>query len=474
MKRLLWMLALLCLPCWAQFPLRYATASQEVPLGYFVDKTDGDTAEDGLTISNTDIDIWKAGATTIADKNSGGATHIAGGIYYAVLDATDTDTLGPLVVFVHASGALTVRLECVVYPAVVYDALFAGTDNLQTDMIQVEGSDATDTLGAAQTGDAYALANNGTYGLSALETLVDDLEGRLTALRAGYLDNLSGGAAALEATAQSILTDTGTTIPGTITTMQGDVTDILADTNELQANQDWNPWDAGTRTLTAPTNLSIPSAGDNADAVWDEVIAGHATAGSTGAALSAATAPTASDVADAVWEETITDHSGTAGSTAEQLAAAGAGGDPWATPLPGSYTSGQAGYLIGNLLDSLDENVEAMLGTGFNESTHSLPAIAGRLWQGDGTVQITEDYGGENALGFYTDDANTIGVPNAVVRFYEKNAYDAGGRIWAATTRTDSTGGFTNNPVYLDPGNYYEIITHPDYVTAMHEFTVSD
>jgi len=32
---------------------------------------------------------------------------------------------------------------------------------------------------------------NATYGLSALETLVDDLESRLTAARAGYLDNIN-------------------------------------------------------------------------------------------------------------------------------------------------------------------------------------------------------------------------------------------------------------------------------------------
>jgi len=36
-----------------------------------------------------------------------------------------------------------------------------------------------------------ALLENATYGLSALETLVDDLEGRLTAARAGYLDNIN-------------------------------------------------------------------------------------------------------------------------------------------------------------------------------------------------------------------------------------------------------------------------------------------
>ena len=65
--------------------LRQSTAGQEVPLGYFVDSTDGDTEETGLTISNTDIKIWKWGATTLANKNSGGATHISNGIYYATL-----------------------------------------------------------------------------------------------------------------------------------------------------------------------------------------------------------------------------------------------------------------------------------------------------------------------------------------------------------------------------------------------------
>lgn len=120
-------------------PLRQSTASQEIPLGYFLDSTDGDTEETGLTIANTDIKLWKAGATTLANKNSGGATHISNGIYFAVLDATDTDTLGALVVHVHVASALTVRLECVVYPAKVYDSMIAGTDNLEVDAVQAAG-----------------------------------------------------------------------------------------------------------------------------------------------------------------------------------------------------------------------------------------------------------------------------------------------------------------------------------------------
>lgn len=119
---------------------RQATASQEVPLGYFVDSTDGNTEETALSIANTDIKIWKAGATTLANKNSGGGTHISNGVYYAVLDATDTDTAGSLVIFCHMSGALVTRTECVVLPAKVYDSLIAGSDNLEVDAVQWLGT----------------------------------------------------------------------------------------------------------------------------------------------------------------------------------------------------------------------------------------------------------------------------------------------------------------------------------------------
>jgi hypothetical protein len=122
--------------------LKQSTASQEVPLGYFVDSTDGNTEETALTIANTDIKIWKTGATTLANKNSGGATHISNGIYYAVLDATDTNTLGSLVIYVHVAGALSVKLECLVLAANVYDSLIGGGDYLEVDTVAIS-SDTT-------------------------------------------------------------------------------------------------------------------------------------------------------------------------------------------------------------------------------------------------------------------------------------------------------------------------------------------
>lgn len=68
--------------------------------------------------------------------------------------------------------------------------------------------------------------------------------------------------------------------------------------------------------------------------------------------LGAATAPSAASIADAVWTEAVADHSGVSGSTAEALAAAGGAGDPWITALPGSYSAGQAGYILGTNLNA--------------------------------------------------------------------------------------------------------------------------
>lgn len=128
--------------------LRQSTASQEVLLGPFLDDTDGKTAETGLTVANTDVKLFKHGATSEASKNSGGATHVAAGRYYAVLDATDTDTVGLLEVNVHVSGALPVNRKFQVLEEAVYDAFFAASapgyvSNAPVNVAQFGGSNLT-------------------------------------------------------------------------------------------------------------------------------------------------------------------------------------------------------------------------------------------------------------------------------------------------------------------------------------------
>jgi hypothetical protein len=181
--------------------LRYATASQEVPLGEFLDSTDGNTQEAALTIANTDIKLWKTGTTTLASKNSGGGTYISNGVYYCTLDATDTNTLGSMVIYCHVSGALATRTECLVLSAVNYDALIAGSDNLDVNAIQVNGT-------AQTAGDLYG----------ALTTIDDFLDTEVASILA-----------AVDTEVASILEDTGTTLPGTLTTIEGKIDTI--DTN---------------------------------------------------------------------------------------------------------------------------------------------------------------------------------------------------------------------------------------------------
>ena len=114
-------------------------------------------------------------------------------------------------------------------------------------------------------------------------------------------------------------------------------------------------WAAGTRTLTANTNLNDPTAGAIADAVWDEVQSGHTTAGTFGKYLDSEVSSagggglTEAGIADAVWDELTAGHA-VSGSTGEALTNAGAAGDPWAVSIPGSYTGSQAGKYLPDLI----------------------------------------------------------------------------------------------------------------------------
>lgn len=119
-----------------------------VKLGPFVDETDGYTAETALTIGQADIRLSKNGGDFAQTNDATGATHDESGWYGLPLDSTDTGTLGRLTVYVHESGARPVWREFMVVPANVYDSLISGSDYLQTDVQEIEGSDATNQINA--------------------------------------------------------------------------------------------------------------------------------------------------------------------------------------------------------------------------------------------------------------------------------------------------------------------------------------
>jgi hypothetical protein len=134
--------------------------------------------------------------------------------------------------------------------------------------------------------------------LLTIDNLVDDLETRLTAARAGYLDNISAGAIATAAQAAA----------------------IQADTDDIQTRLPAGL--VGGRMDAAVGSIQSTPVADIADAVWDEAQASHTTAGTTGASLNNAASA----------------------------------GDPWATALPGAYGAGTAGALLGAITDPVDES----------------------------------------------------------------------------------------------------------------------
>jgi hypothetical protein len=182
--------------------LKQSTAAT-VKVGPFIDSTDGDTAEIGLTISQADVRLSKNGGNIAQKSEVSACTHDELGYYDCNLDTTDTGTLGRLQLMVHEAGALPVWHEYMVLSANVYDSLVAGSDLLQTDATQISGDGPAADNAEAFFDNTGFVASNSTIGTTTTNT---DMRGTdsaalaATALtnvtwtdaRAGYLDNING------------------------------------------------------------------------------------------------------------------------------------------------------------------------------------------------------------------------------------------------------------------------------------------
>lgn len=144
----------------------------------------------------------------------------------------------------------------------------------------------------------------------------------------------------------------------------------------------------------------------------------------------------------AVWDESITGHT-TVGTFGGALNAAGSAGDPWSTSLPGAYSVGSAGYIVG---------------TNLNATVSSRSTYAGGDTSGTTTLlaRLTEARAGyidnlsagavalEATAQAILDDTGTAGV---VVASLANNSITAaalaadagteiGAAVWASATRT--------------------------------------
>lgn len=146
------------------------STSVDVPIGPFVDQTDGFTAESGLTLTQPDIRLKKNAGAWAQKAAAQTLSHEENGYYEVTLDATDTNTLGLLRLAVNESGALPIFEDFLVVPANVYDSLFS-TDLLQVDATQIlgDGQSATDLKDFADAG--YDPATNKVQGLVLADTV---------------------------------------------------------------------------------------------------------------------------------------------------------------------------------------------------------------------------------------------------------------------------------------------------------------
>ena len=133
------------------------STSVDVPIGPFLDETDGRTAETALTITQPDIRLKKNGANWAQKNAAQTLSHEENGFYEVTLDATDTGTLGLLRLAVFESGALPVWEDFMVVTANVYDSLFS-TDVLDVSVTQVNGTAAPNLVGGRFDASVGAMA----------------------------------------------------------------------------------------------------------------------------------------------------------------------------------------------------------------------------------------------------------------------------------------------------------------------------
>lgn len=329
------------------------------------------------------------------------------GLYYYEASTGDVDTLGTLIVTPSASGAYTFS-----YPvAIVEYSPFEAPDDADdvagavaaelgtgSGLTSLASASALSTVSSNLSGLISDVGSNGS-GLTAIPwnsawdaevqsecadalsaydpPTKSELDAAVAPLAtASGLSTVDGKIDTIDNIVDAILVDTDTTIPGLLATIDGNVDSILEDTgttlpatlSTIGGNVDSILTDTGTTIPGQISGISFPTAGDIADAVWDEAQSGHESAGTFGAYLDSAVSGvstggvSAADIADAVWDEDLSGHQN-AGSAGAGLSSAGSGADAGtiATAVASELGDGSGFTAITGALSTIDSIVDAIL-----------------------------------------------------------------------------------------------------------------
>ena len=292
-----------------------------------VDATDG-TPETGVAYNTSGIDLWyrREGATktsiTEASLSALNDAHTDGGILhigdgYYRLDLPDAAV---------ASGANGVVVGGTVTGMIVIGCYVHLLDYDPQDAVRM-GMSALPNAAANATGGLATIKRGGTAQAGASSTIT-----------------LDAGASASD---DFYVGDLIQTISGTGAGQSRIVTDYVGSTKVATVDSAWN---------TNPANGS-------AFVLIPQGIVGV----------------TETDVAEAVLDATASSHN-TAGTIGNKINSAGSAGDPWSTALPGSYTSGQAGKIVGDALDA------AVSSRASQSSVNTIDGIVDAILEDTGTT----------------------------------------------------------------------------------------
>jgi hypothetical protein len=302
-----------------------------VEVGPLIDDTDFKSLEEAIAYdeSNMDVDLLKKSATSLTKTDitltSGGTsdwTHKGSGVYEVEITQAQNDTEGSLRLVGLCDGVLP--FESPVYtvvPQVVYNALVAGSDKLEVDVNQVGGTAVPETDGKLHVLDdaGNTVANESKQ--DTMDTVVDAIKAKtdnlptdpadasviagLLATIAAYIDTEVGAIKAktdnipaspapaseydtemaritanvateakqdiIDTAVDSILEDTGTTLPATLATIAAyldtEIQAILDDTNELQGD-----WTDGGRLDLILDSAAAGAGGDATQAKQNTII----------------------------------------------------------------------------------------------------------------------------------------------------------------------------------------------------------
>jgi hypothetical protein len=237
-------------------PFLKQSTSQTIRFGPCLDKTDGVTEETALTLAQADMRLSKDGGAFAQKNAAGNATHDSDGWYSTTLDATDTATVGELILNVHQpANMLPVWMRWWVLEEAIYDSLFgasaAGFDSNQR----------VDVNAIASGGIASASFAAGAIDSTAIATDAITSTGLATSAANEIRDAVTGGAYALDTDANGRIRVVDGTGVGEINTASGAI--VQVDQLGTQAKTDVNAEVADvlkTDTVTLPGQAAPPLA----------------------------------------------------------------------------------------------------------------------------------------------------------------------------------------------------------------------